>query len=137
MAPHPLFISILEEKEETLSAVDFQAIGFLLAFVDGEARALSGEAVPALDATKATTTRWRKPGRRRPDGVAARLSFASAVDAHGEGDRKSMDIALYKDALRTRACMPRSLRSWKARKLLKDMKECWTTGRPSSRGPRT
>ena len=100
----------MEEKEETLSAVDFQAImGFLLAFVDKEkhAEALAEKLCQRLDATKADDDDAVAKARKATGDVDAQtasrrdLSFCLGRLMLTEKVTRKLaeSIALYKDAL--------------------------------------
>ena len=104
VAPSPKKrVSILEEKEETLSAVDFQAImGFLLNFVDKEkhAEALAEKLCQRIDGTKADDDAFAKANdvqtasRRDLAFCLGRLMLTEKVTR-----KLAESIALYKDAL--------------------------------------
>jgi condensin complex subunit 1 len=123
-------VSILEEKDETLSAVDFQAImGFLLAFVDKEkhAEALAEKLCQRLDATKADDDAFAKA---RGDDVqtASRRDLAFCLGklmlTEKVTRKLAESIALYKDALPDEGVYAAfTAIVAKARKLPKDMKE--------------
>ena len=129
VAPSPKKrVSILEEKEETLSAVDFQAImGFLLNFVDKEkhAEALAEKLCQRLDATKADDDAFAKANdvqtasRRDLAFCLGRLMLTEKVTR-----KLAESIALYKDALPDEGVYAAFTAIFaKARKLPKDMKE--------------
>jgi len=111
VAPSPKKrVSILEEKDETLSAVDFQAImGFLLNFVDKEkhAEALAEKLCQRLDATKADDDDAVAKARKATGDVDAQtasrrdLSFCLGRLMLTEKVTRKLaeSIALYKDAL--------------------------------------
>ena len=123
-------VSILQEKDETLSAVDFQAImGFLLNFVDKEkhAEALAEKLCQRLDATKADDDAFAKA---RGDDVqtASRRDLAFCLGklmlTEKVTRKLAESIALYKDALPDEGVYAAfTAIVAKARKLPKDMKE--------------
>ena len=129
-SPQKKRVSILDEKDETLSAVDFQAImGFLLAFVDKEkhAEALAEKLCQRLDATKADDDAFAKA---RGDDVqtASRRDLAFCLGklmlTEKVTRKLAESIALYKDALPDEGVYAAfTAIVAKARKLPKDMKE--------------
>ena len=113
VAPSPVQrkrISILEERDETLSSVDFQSImGFLLAFVDKEkhAEALAEKLCQRLDATKADDDGAVAKARKHTGDVDAQTASRRDL-AYCLGKllltekvcrKLSESIGLYKDAL--------------------------------------